>query len=201
VKREEVTKKAGRAFPLVLPSRYGRYLTLKAGGTSRYATGVATFGPSVAPPCYSLNALPIRTKYSTRCSATLRTAGAIPIDLLSIVLTLNRRFFQRAPRNSSANESLSALSLLDRELCTRVGCDHPVTTTGVALQTPHESMRIASTARHCLRIAIDVKHIFFSLHFVLRELLQDTSSYVPRARSRRAFRSLIHRARIGCEEI
>jgi hypothetical protein len=34
-------------------------------------------------------------------------------------------------------------------------------------------MRVASTARHCLRIATDVKHIFLRLHFVLREVLAE----------------------------
>jgi hypothetical protein len=40
-------------------------------------------------------------------------------------------------------------------------------------------MQIASTARHCRRIAIDVKHIFFSLHFVRRDGLQNSWSDVP----------------------
>lgn len=65
-------------------------------------------------PFYSLNALPRLHKKLTRCSAFLRTAGAIPIDLLSAILTINWRLTWRAPRNSSTNEFLSALSLLDR---------------------------------------------------------------------------------------
>jgi hypothetical protein len=41
-------------------------------------------------------------------------AEATPICLLSIILTMNWHPFWRAPRNSSTNEFLSALSLLDR---------------------------------------------------------------------------------------
>jgi hypothetical protein len=105
---------------------------------------------------------------------------ANPIDLLSIILTLNGRKNLRVLRNSSANELLSALPLLDCEFVPRVGLGHPVTTTGVALQTPRMSMRFASTARHCRRIMFNVKHIFCDYILYRGKDLQNSLRDVPR---------------------
>jgi len=52
----------------------------------------------------------------------------------------------RAQRDPAHRTNLlSALSLHASGPCAPLGCDHPATTTGVPLQTPHESTLLAST--------------------------------------------------------
>jgi hypothetical protein len=88
------------------------------------------------------------------------------MDMLNIILMMNQRI-AGAHRETVHPTSFGLRCRFSIEgSVPRAGCDHPVTTTGVALQTPHKLMRIASTARHCLRIANDVKHIFSQAHFV-----------------------------------
>lgn len=64
----------------------------------------------------------------------------------------------------------------------RFGCDQPAATASVPLQTPHELILRVSTARHCLRFAVGVKHIFLRLHFVAKEHLRKPRSNAPRVR-------------------
>jgi hypothetical protein len=55
----------------------------------------------------------------------------------------------------------------------------------------------ASTARHCPRIALGVKHIFSSQHFVERDYLQKARSNDPRANFAARFRQRNRRMRVA----
>jgi hypothetical protein len=110
-------KKAGRAAVLVLPCRFGDFSYESLGGTSRYATGVATFGPSVAPPKIFAKSTPLNSAQScsTRSSAS-REATIERTQSASSAETGGKPAPQeRAPRNGLPNESLSASPLLDSE--------------------------------------------------------------------------------------
>ncbi len=92
---------------------------LKLGGTSWYTTKVATFGPSVAPPllfakCSAPSFESIHSLFS--CPADRRSAN--PIDLLSILLTLNgRKKFARIANQFSQRAFVCVAASRSQALC------------------------------------------------------------------------------------
>ncbi len=147
---------------LVLPCHLGRKIAIKIReghpGTRPKSPAV---GPSVAPP------------EMFACVQPLLQVVVCSVGRLRYVLQ-HKSGRQRwlpchdelvpsacAPRHTPPNKALSALPLPEAGVMPRFGCDELAATARVPLQTPHKSILRVSTARHCLRFAFGVKHIFY----------------------------------------